>query len=76
MDFALKVFLRISTVEPLLRGHVEERPTSLERPLVNINSNCKVLIFTSDERLPLLKPTFFGENRVASQEGFHCVLNV
>ena len=34
------------TVEPLLRGHSDKRPTPLERPLVSENSNMKVLIST------------------------------
>ena len=43
------------TVEPLLRGHPDERPTSLERSLGNVNLNINVLISTPDERPPLLK---------------------
>ena len=60
------------TVEPLLRGHHEERPTPLERPFDNVNLNINVLIFTSAERPPLLKGHFSGTKGVASQEGFHC----
>ena len=62
-----------NTVEPLLRGHPDERPTPLERPLDNVNLNIKVLISTPDERPPLLKGHISGAKRVASQEGFHCI---
>ena len=62
------------TVEPLLRGHPDERPPPLERPLDNVNLNINVLISTPDERPPLLKGHFSGANRVASQEGFHCIV--
>ena len=60
------------TVEPLLRGHPDERPTPLERPLYNVNISINVLIYAPDERPPLLKGHISGTNRVASQEGFHC----
>ena len=60
------------TVEPLLRGHPDERPTPLEKPLDIVNLNTNVLIFTPDERPPLLKGHFSGAKGVASQEGFHC----
>ena len=59
------------TVEPLLRGHPDERPTPLERPLDNVNLNINVFRFTPDESPPLLKGHFVGAKRVASQEGFH-----
>ena len=49
-----------------------ERPPPLERPLVNVNLNINVLIFTPDERPPLLKGHFSDAKGVASQEGFHC----
>ena len=62
------------TVEPLLRGHPDERPTPLERPLDNVNLNINVLISTPDERPPLLKGHFPGAKGVASQEGFHCII--
>ena len=62
----------IYTVEPLLRGHPDERPPPLERPLDNVNLNINVLISTPDERPPLLKGHFSGAKGVASQEGFHC----
>ena len=60
------------TVEPLLRGHPDERPPPLERPLDNVNLNINVLIFTPDERPPFLKGHFSGAKGVAPQEGFHC----
>ena len=60
------------TVKPLLRGYPEMRPPPLERPLDNENLNINVLIFTPDERPPLLKGHFSGAKGVASQEGFHC----
>ena len=31
--------LLINTVEPLMRGHPDERPTPLERPLNSVNLN-------------------------------------
>ena len=61
------------TVEPLLRGHPDERPPSLERPLNNVNLNIDVLIPTPDGRPPLLKGYFSGAKGVASQERFHCI---
>ena len=67
---------RLYTVEPLLRGHPDERPTPLERPLDNVNLNINVLISTPDERPPLLKGHISGAKRVASQEGFHCSDNL
>ena len=62
----------VCTVEPLLRGHPDEGPTSLKWPLDTVNLNINVLIFTPDERPPLLKGHFSGAKGVASQEGFHC----
>ena len=50
-----------SKVESLLRGHPDERPPPLERPLDNVNLNINVLISTPDERPPLLKGHFSGE---------------
>ena len=64
------------TVEPLLRGHPDERPLPLERPHDKENLNIKVLISTPDERPPLLKGHFSDVKGVASQEGFHCIYNV
>ena len=60
-------------MEPLLRGHPDERPPSLERPLDNVNLNINVLISTPDERPPLLKGHLSDAKGVASQEGFHCI---
>ena len=60
-------------MEPLLRGHPDERPPPLERPLDNVNLNINVLIFTPDERPPPLKGHLSGAKGVASQEGFHCI---
>ena len=62
------------TVEPLLRGHPDERPPPLERPL-DVNLNMNILIFTPDERPPLLKGHFSNAKVVASQEGFYCISN-
>ena len=62
----------LCTVEPLLWGHPEERPTPLERPLDTVNININVLISTPDERPPLLKGHISAAKGVASQEGFHC----
>ena len=67
----LKV-IYLYTVEPLLRGHPDERPLPLERPLDKENLNINVLISTPDERPPLLKGHFSDAKGVASQEGFHC----
>ena len=64
------------TVEPLLRGHPDERPSPLERPLDNVNLNIDVLIFTPDERPPLLKGHFSYAKGVASQERFHCTSRI
>ena len=63
----------LSTVEPLLGGHTEERPAPLERPFDIVNLNINVLTFTPDERPALLKGHFSGAKGVASQEGFHCI---
>ena len=60
-------------MEPLLRGHPNEWPPTLERPLDNININLKVLISTSDKRPSLLKGHFSDAKDVASQEGFHSI---
>ena len=65
------------TVEPLLRGHLEKRPTPLERPLDNINLNMNVLISTSDKRPPLLKGHISGTKEVASHGGgVHSICNL
>ena len=72
--FPLPPFWKKSiTVEPLLRGHPDERPPPLERPLDNVNLNINVLISTPDERPPLLKGHFSDAKGMASQEGFHCI---
>ena len=68
MQFAfLSNFVILMTVttteEPLLRGHPNEWPIPLERPLVNVDPNLNVLISTPDKRSPLLKG-------LTSQEGF------
>ena len=70
---ALMYIYIITTVEPLLRGHPDERPPPLEKPLDNVNLNINVLISTPDERSPLLKGHFSDAKGVASQEGFHCI---
>ena len=43
-------------MKPLFRGHPDDRPTPLERPLDNDNENLNinVLISTPDERPTLL----------------------
>ena len=61
-------------MEPLLRGHVDERPTPLERPLDTVNLKVNVLISTPDERPPLSKDHCSGPKGMASQEGFRCTL--
>ena len=61
------------TVEILLRGHPDKRPTPLERPLDNVNLNINVLMSTPDEWPPLLKGHISAAKGVASQEGFHCI---
>ena len=57
------------TVEPLLRGHPDERPPPLERPLTNVNLNINVLISTPDERPPLLKATFLMQKGWPHKQG-------
>ena len=46
------------TVEPLVRGHPDKRPTPLERRLDIVNLN--VLISTPDKRPPLSKVHLSG----------------
>ena len=41
-----------TSVEPLLRGHPDKRPTPLERPLDHVNINLHVLIYTPNKRPP------------------------
>ena len=74
MKTSFFVFIITNTVEPLLRGHPDERPPSLERPLDNVNLNLNVLISTPDERPPLLKGHFSDAKGVASQKGYHCIM--
>ena len=52
------MIINFNTVEPLLRGHPDERPTTLERPLDNVNLNKNVLISTVMRSNPFLKATF------------------
>ena len=59
--------------EPLLGGHLDERPTPLERPLDNVNLNINVLISTPDERPLLSKGHLSGAKGMVSQEGFHSI---
>ena len=51
---------------PLLRGHPDKRPPTLEIPLDSLNLNINVLIFTPDERPPILKGQFSYAKGVAS----------
>ena len=60
-------------MQPLLRGHPDERPPPLERPLDNVNLNIYVLISTPDERPPILKDHISGAKGMALQEGFQCI---
>ena len=57
------------TVEPLLRGHPDERPLPLERSLDNENLNVNVLISTPDKRPPLLKGHFLMQKGWAHKRG-------
>ena len=63
-------------MKPLLRGHPDERPPPLKRPLDNVNLHINVLIFTPDKRPPLLKGHFSDAKGVASQEGFYYICNI
>ena len=56
----------VNTVEPFLRGHPDERPPPLERPLDNVNLNINALISNPNERPPLLKGHFSDAKAVAS----------
>ena len=64
-------------MEPLFRGHLDERPTSLERSLDNVLISTpvfvliNVLISTPQERL--LKGQFSVAKGVTSHEGCHCI---
>ena len=46
-----------------MRGHPDERPSSLEQPLSKINLNINVLISTPDERSTLLKGHLLVQKR-------------
>ena len=49
----------VNTVEPLLRGHPDKRPTPLERPLENVNLNIICIDFyPRGEATPLKRPFF------------------
>ena len=50
-----KMYKNTITVEPLLRGHPDERPTEVERPFDNVNPNINVLMCSPEERSSLLK---------------------
>ena len=69
-------------MEPLLRGHLDETPTPLERSTDNVNLNINIPITTPDEGPTLLKGHISGANLIASQEGFqlnnlhHCEMKV
>ena len=60
------------TVEPLMSGHPDKRPIPPEKSMVNVYLKIDVLIFTPDERPPLLKNHLSGAKEVTLQEGFHC----
>ena len=61
----------LSTVEPLLRGHTDERSAPLERSLDNVNLNINVLNSTTDER-----PPFFKGHISDAKMGFTLLHNV
>ena len=61
-------------MKPLLRGHPDQRPPPLERPLDNVNLYINVLISTPDVRPPLLKGHYSDAGGVALQEVFHSIL--
>ena len=42
------LYIFVYIVEPLIRGHPDDRPPPLKRPLDNINLNINVLILTRD----------------------------
>ena len=63
---AVKLRAFVNTVEPLMRGHPDKRPTPLERTLETVNININGLISTPDEGPPLLKGHFSGAKGVAS----------
>ena len=49
LNFYQSVITSVYTVEPFLRGHPDERPTPLERPLDTVNLNINVLISIPEE---------------------------
>ena len=57
-------------MEPLLRGHPDQRPTPLESILDN------VYLYINESRLPLMKSHISDAKGVASQEGFYCSLKM
>ena len=63
-------------MEPLLRGHHDERAFPLESPLHNENLNMNELISTPEERPSLLKGHFSDAKGVAAQEGFHYIFTI
>ena len=62
-------------MEPLLRGH-PVRDHHFWKGHLTLYLTTNVLIFTPEERPPLLKGHFSGAKRVVLQEGFHCTLNI
>ena len=61
-------------MEAFLRGHPDDRPLPLERPIDNVNLKINVLNSTSDERpTPLKRSPSLCKKGVASQEGFRCI---
>ena len=64
----------IVAVEPLLRGHPDERPPPLERPLYNVNLYINVLISTPDERPPFLKANFLMQKGWPHKRGSSVLL--
>ena len=63
-------------MEPLLRGHPDQRPAPLESPLSTVILSISVLISNPDKRHPLLKGHISGAKGVPSQEGFHYILYI
>ena len=58
---------------PFWEATLEELPTPLEGPHVDVNFNMKVLISTPDEKPPLSWGQISGAKGMAPQEGFHCI---
>ena len=61
------------TVEPLLRGHPDERQYSLKRQHDIVNLNHIELITTPDERPPILRGHISDSNEVAPKGGSHYI---